>query len=395
MLRALIERGIVPDLVLGTSIGAINGVAVAADPSAAGIERLTDAWSDIDRSGVFDGSVVRQLARLARTRTHLHSNASLCAMLDALLPVDRIEDLAVAIPVRRRQHRARRRALVRRRPDRPGGRGVGVRARAAGAGRDRRRALHRRRRRQQHPAEPGDRAGRRRRSTSCTSGAWTVRWKRRARRGRSRSWPSRSPAAIASSATSRRSRAASRCTCWRPASRTRRASPTARSFATATRRMSRERIDRAHEASARYLDEHDARTPGAMTAVPFLARRLVVAPLVLLFEAAVVVASPRAGPARRARVAAGRGLARGARGGDRRRLLDPPPRLHGRLRRAVGGQRLRASRPIAAHGARALRPRALVRGGRPSHDDPADAGRRAHDGLRRRPSGRCRRGAGR
>ena len=95
MLRALIERGIVPDLVLGTSIGAINGVAVAADPSPAGIERLTEAWSDIERSRVFDSSVVRQLARLARTRTHLHSNASLCAMLDALLPVQRIEDLAV------------------------------------------------------------------------------------------------------------------------------------------------------------------------------------------------------------------------------------------------------------------------------------------------------------
>jgi NTE family protein len=95
MLRALIERAIVPDLVLGTSIGAINGVAVAADPSAAGIERLTQTWADIDRSRVFDGSVVRQLARLARTRTHLHSNAALRGMLDALLPVDRIEELAV------------------------------------------------------------------------------------------------------------------------------------------------------------------------------------------------------------------------------------------------------------------------------------------------------------
>lgn len=95
MLRALIERGIAPDLVLGTSIGAINGVAVAADPSAAGIDRLTDAWFDIERSKVFDSSVVRQLARLARTRTHLHSNATLCAMLDTLLPVERIEELAV------------------------------------------------------------------------------------------------------------------------------------------------------------------------------------------------------------------------------------------------------------------------------------------------------------
>jgi len=95
MLGALIERGIVPDLVLGTSVGAINGVAIAAAPSAAGVQRLTDAWCDIDRSQVFDGSVVRRLATLARTRTHLHGNASLRAMLTELLPVSRIEELAV------------------------------------------------------------------------------------------------------------------------------------------------------------------------------------------------------------------------------------------------------------------------------------------------------------
>jgi NTE family protein len=95
MLRALAERGIAPDLVLGTSVGAINGVAIAADPSAAGVERLTEAWCDIERSRVFDGSVVRRLATLARTRTHLHSSASLCRMLAEMLPVDRIEDLAV------------------------------------------------------------------------------------------------------------------------------------------------------------------------------------------------------------------------------------------------------------------------------------------------------------
>ena len=37
MLAALLDAGIVPDLVLGTSIGAINGVASADDPTAAGV----------------------------------------------------------------------------------------------------------------------------------------------------------------------------------------------------------------------------------------------------------------------------------------------------------------------------------------------------------------------
>ena len=96
MLRALIERGIVADLVLGTSVGAINGAAICADPSVNGVQRLTELWAAIDRSAIFGGSVVRRVTTLARTRTHLHSNDTLRSRLAASLPVDRIEDLAVA-----------------------------------------------------------------------------------------------------------------------------------------------------------------------------------------------------------------------------------------------------------------------------------------------------------
>ena len=43
MLRALAEAGIKPDLVVGTSIGALNGVLVAADPAGAA-DRLRRMW---------------------------------------------------------------------------------------------------------------------------------------------------------------------------------------------------------------------------------------------------------------------------------------------------------------------------------------------------------------
>jgi NTE family protein len=95
MLRALIDAGIVPDLVLGTSVGAINGVAVAADPSGGAVERLTAMWGAIDRDDVFDGSVLGRLATLARTRTHLHGNDALRTVLTDALPVGRIEELPV------------------------------------------------------------------------------------------------------------------------------------------------------------------------------------------------------------------------------------------------------------------------------------------------------------
>ncbi len=95
MLRALLERGIVPDLVLGTSIGAINGAALAADPTPRGVERLGELWADLGRHNVFAGSVLRRAATLARTRTHLHGNEHLRARLAAALGDGRIEELAV------------------------------------------------------------------------------------------------------------------------------------------------------------------------------------------------------------------------------------------------------------------------------------------------------------
>jgi len=95
MLRALLERGVVPDLVLGTSIGAINGVAVAAEPTLSAVERLAEMWLRFERSDVFGGSVLGRLGTLARTGTHLHDNEPLRRLLAETLPVERIEELAV------------------------------------------------------------------------------------------------------------------------------------------------------------------------------------------------------------------------------------------------------------------------------------------------------------
>ncbi len=96
MLRALVERGIAPDLVLGTSVGAINGAAIAADPTPAGVERLCQLWGALDGGDVFGGSLVGRVARLARTRTHLHSHDGLRALLTDAVPVGTFAELPVA-----------------------------------------------------------------------------------------------------------------------------------------------------------------------------------------------------------------------------------------------------------------------------------------------------------
>ncbi|WP_377639028.1 patatin-like phospholipase family protein [Oryzobacter terrae] len=95
MLAALAESGIRPDLVLGTSIGALNGAFVAADPGEEGAARLAEVWEAVLRDGVFLENPVRQAARVARYRTHLLSNAPLRHVIERYLPVTTFEELAV------------------------------------------------------------------------------------------------------------------------------------------------------------------------------------------------------------------------------------------------------------------------------------------------------------
>jgi len=95
MLRALAERGVKPDLVLGTSVGAVNGAFFAADPTLAGVERLTELWRDPTWSERSAGAALRRLGTLARSGTHVQSLGEMRAQLAKLLPVDRVEELQV------------------------------------------------------------------------------------------------------------------------------------------------------------------------------------------------------------------------------------------------------------------------------------------------------------
>ncbi len=54
-LRALLERGERPDVVVGTSIGAWNGAVLARNPTLAGVEELEDIWHSVRSSRVMLG----------------------------------------------------------------------------------------------------------------------------------------------------------------------------------------------------------------------------------------------------------------------------------------------------------------------------------------------------
>src|SRR3954453_14947576 len=66
MPQALFERQIRPDLIVGTSVGAINGAFVAAAPAPSAVERLRGVWEALASQGIFAGSVLARVGTLVR-----------------------------------------------------------------------------------------------------------------------------------------------------------------------------------------------------------------------------------------------------------------------------------------------------------------------------------------
>jgi NTE family protein len=75
MLRALFEVEVKPDLVLGTSVGALNGAMVARDPSPAVIGRLAELWQDASTARAISDRPFRTVRRAVSSGTHLYSSA--------------------------------------------------------------------------------------------------------------------------------------------------------------------------------------------------------------------------------------------------------------------------------------------------------------------------------
>ncbi|MGH3785122.1 MAG: patatin-like phospholipase family protein [Pseudonocardiaceae bacterium] len=95
MLRALIEAGVRPDLVVGTSIGALNGAVLAALPPEEVADRLDVLWRSSDARAVFAAGTVRRLREFARSGVAAHTSGPLRRAVTAVLGDRCIEDLPV------------------------------------------------------------------------------------------------------------------------------------------------------------------------------------------------------------------------------------------------------------------------------------------------------------
>lgn len=91
MLKALVNFGLAPDIVIGSSVGAINGIHFAALPTSAGVARLEGVWRGLRRRDVFPVEPFTSLLAVLTRRGYLADPGPLRRLLERHLPFERLE----------------------------------------------------------------------------------------------------------------------------------------------------------------------------------------------------------------------------------------------------------------------------------------------------------------
>jgi NTE family protein len=85
-LKALVERDILPDLVVGTSVGAVNASTLAFEPSALGVQRLEESWHQLVGTDLFPGSgFMANWTRMLRRGDRVFDNAGMKKLVETTL----------------------------------------------------------------------------------------------------------------------------------------------------------------------------------------------------------------------------------------------------------------------------------------------------------------------
>ena len=98
MLHSLIAHGISADMVVGSSVGALNGAFYAGDPTLKGVERLGDICRTLKRQDVFPMSWRTVLSFLWR-RDFLISHDGIRKLIDDNIPYRNLQDARVPVHI--------------------------------------------------------------------------------------------------------------------------------------------------------------------------------------------------------------------------------------------------------------------------------------------------------
>lgn len=100
MLEALYEVGVTPQLVVGTSVGAINGAYVASRPQTpATAQALENVWRGLKRPDVFPLRLIEGLLGFVGLRSHFGPSRGLRRLVKTHLDVPRLEDYPIPLHV--------------------------------------------------------------------------------------------------------------------------------------------------------------------------------------------------------------------------------------------------------------------------------------------------------
>lgn len=98
--RALSEHGIRPDLVAGTSVGALNATFIAFDPTPAGVEGLEQLWLGLRDTDLFPGGRFKaSWARMLVKGNRVFDNSGLRRLATERLPDARFEDARIPLAI--------------------------------------------------------------------------------------------------------------------------------------------------------------------------------------------------------------------------------------------------------------------------------------------------------
>lgn len=98
MMQALAARGVTADMVVGSSVGALNGAYYAGAPTLDGVKKLAKIWRGLRRQDVFPVSVKTLLSFLWR-RDFLISHDGVRRLIDDHLPFRNLEDATMPVHI--------------------------------------------------------------------------------------------------------------------------------------------------------------------------------------------------------------------------------------------------------------------------------------------------------
>jgi NTE family protein len=99
MLQALLETGVVPEVVIGCSVGALNAAGLAADPTLSGVRKMRETWLNLNGDELFPAGRISGLWMLGRKGQAIQGNTGLRDLIERTLPYRRLEDAVVPVHV--------------------------------------------------------------------------------------------------------------------------------------------------------------------------------------------------------------------------------------------------------------------------------------------------------